>query len=251
VIGLNIPAFVRNGCAMTTMTLTRSSSELTDSNLVQAAIAGNVDAFGELIGRHDRMVFHVAYCVTHNREDAEDAVQEACLKAYTNLGQFKGVSKFSTWLVSITVNEALAKVRRRRRSEAKVLVDEQTLDEQETPVTAGEWGRNPEQRYYNTEIKRLLANALQSLGPGLRTAFWLRYVEGMSTDEVAEALSLSVSAVKARLFRARSLLRGKLSKLLSIQRSRKAPKQRITRIRNSELCPTVATMDHAGKEVYV
>lgn len=164
------------------MSVTASSSVVTDSDLVQATLTGNVDAFGELISRYDRMIFHTAQCITRDPEDAKDAVQEACLKAYKKLEQFRGASRFSTWLVRITVNEAFAKVRRRRRTEAEVPDEGQELSHQAPLGTLGEWGRTPEQLCYDAERKKLLATALQSLGPGIRTAFWLRYVEGLSTQ---------------------------------------------------------------------
>jgi RNA polymerase sigma-70 factor, ECF subfamily len=236
---------------MKIMNVTPSSSVVTDSDLVQATLTGNVDAFGELISRYDRMIFHIAQCITRDPEDAKEAVQEACLKAYKKLEQFKGVSKFSTWLIRITMNEALAKMRRRRRTEAEVPDEEQGLSDQATPDNLGEWGRTPEQLCYDAELKKLLANALQSLGPGIRTVFWLRYVEGLSTQEVAQAMSLTLSAVKARLFRARTLLRSKLGKLLNLQQSRRPSKRQSVKVRINGICSTAVTVDEVTKAACV
>ena len=97
--------------------------------LVQAAKGGDVGAFEELVKRYDRNVFRIAQHITQNREDAEDVVQDAFLKAYSNLGQFQGQSKFYTWLVRIAVNEALMKLRR-RRPERMVSLDEEVKTEE-------------------------------------------------------------------------------------------------------------------------
>ncbi len=180
--------------------------------LVQAAKAGDVSAFEELVRRYDRNVFRIAQHITQNREDAEDVVQDAFLKAYGNLAQFQGQSKFYTWLVRIAVNEALMRLRR-RRPERMVSLDEDVKTEEDTmPREVADWSPNPEQQYGQAELRDILGKTIQGLPPSFRTVFVLRDVEGLSTEETAEALGLSVPAVKSRLLRARLQLRERLNR---------------------------------------
>src|ERR1700723_3602129 len=115
--------------------------------LVAAAKGGDVSAFEELVRRYDRNVFRIAQHITQNREDAEDVVQEAFLKAYGNLKNFQEQSKFYTWLVRIAVNEALMRLRR-RRPERTVSLDEDIKTEDDSlPREIADWSPNPEQQY--------------------------------------------------------------------------------------------------------
>jgi RNA polymerase sigma-70 factor (ECF subfamily) len=185
------------------------SEELT---LVQAAKRGDDSAFEELVRRYDRNVFRIAQHITQNREDAEDVVQEAFLKAYGNLAQFQEQSKFYTWLVRIAVNEALMKLRR-RKPERTVSLDEDIKTEDDSlPREIADWSPNPEQQYTQAELREILSKTIQGLPPGFRTVFVLRDVEGLSTEETAAALELSVPAVKSRLLRARLQLRERLGR---------------------------------------
>ena len=180
--------------------------------LVNAARAGDVASFEQLVRRYDRNVFRIAQHITQNREDAEDVVQDAFLKAFQNLGQFQGQSKFYTWLVRIAVNEALMRLRR-RRPERMVSIDEDVKTEEDSiPREIADWSPNPEQLYNQAELKDILQKTIQGLPPSFRTVFVLRDVEGLSTEETADALGLSVPAVKSRLLRARLQLRERLTK---------------------------------------
>jgi len=180
--------------------------------LVQAAKGGDVGAFEELVKRYDRNVFRIAQHITQNREDAEDVVQEAFLKAYGNLAKFQEQSKFYTWLVRIAVNEALMKLRR-RKPERTVSLDEDIKTEDDSlPREIADWSPNPEQQYTQAELREILSKTIQGLPPGFRTVFVLRDVEGLSTEETAAALELSVPAVKSRLLRARLQLRERLTR---------------------------------------
>jgi RNA polymerase sigma-70 factor (ECF subfamily) len=183
-----------------------------ESVLVEAARSGDIGAFEALVRRYDRNVFRIAQHITQNREDAEDVVQDAFLKAYQNLGQFQGQSKFYTWLVRIAVNEALMRLRR-RRPERMVSIDEDVKTEEDSmPREIADWSPNPEQLYTQAELKDILGKTIQGLPPSFRTVFVLRDVEGLSTEETASALELSVPAVKSRLLRARLQLRERLNK---------------------------------------
>ncbi|MCH6554312.1 MAG: sigma-70 family RNA polymerase sigma factor [Candidatus Acidiferrales bacterium] len=184
-----------------------------ETTLVAEAKEGNAEAFTVLVNQYERNIFRLALNITSNKEDAEDVLQESFLKAYTNLGRFQGNSRFYTWLVRIAVNESLMKLRK-RRSDRQVSLDEklETEDDGLLPREIVDWGDNPEQRYAKTEWQEILAEATQTLEPAFRTVFTLRDVEQLSTEETAEALGLSVPAVKSRLLRARLKLRQRLNK---------------------------------------
>jgi RNA polymerase sigma-70 factor, ECF subfamily len=180
--------------------------------LVRAAKQGDDSAYEELVRRYERNVFRIAQHITQNREDAEDVVQEAFLKAYTNLARFQEQSKFYTWLVRIAVNEALMKLRRRKPERTVSLDEDIQTEEDSVPREIADWSPNPEQQYGQAELREILTKTVQGLPAGFRTVFVLRDVEGLSTEETAEALDLSVPAVKSRLLRARLQLRERLGK---------------------------------------
>ena len=180
--------------------------------LVHAAKGGDVSAFEQLVRRYDRNIFRIAQHITQNREDAEDVVQDAFLKSYENLDRFQENSKFYTWLVRIAVNESLMKLRR-RRSDRTVSLDEDIETEEDTmPREVADWSPNPEQLFKQGELKDILRKTMQGLPASFRTVFVLRDVEGLSTEETAEALDLSIPAVKSRLLRARLQLRERLNR---------------------------------------
>lgn len=181
--------------------------------LIEGARAGDQEAFAELVNRYERKIYRLAKNITQNDEDAEDVLQEAFLKAYSHLDTFQGQSKFYTWLVRIAVNEALMKLRK-RKADRTVSLDEPTDTGEDTVVREiAVWGDDPEQKYTQEELRSILDNAIQSLKPAFRTVFTLRDIEELSTEETAEALGISIPAVKSRLLRARLQLREKLTKL--------------------------------------
>jgi len=181
--------------------------------LLAEARAGNGEAFATLLNQYDRRLFRLALNITGNQPDAADALQEALLKAYRGLETFRGDSRFYTWLVRIVVNEGLMNLRR-RRADSWASLDEPTEadDHSLMPREIEDWGDNPEQRYSKTEFHAILNQALERLEPILRIVFLLRDVEGLSTEETAGTLGLSVPAVKTRLLRARLELRERLTK---------------------------------------
>jgi len=210
----------RNGRTVSVMSPTNGTATLTDHELVQQAKAGNLDAFGELVNRHERKIFRLTQHITGNREDAEDALQEAFLKAFSRLSQFQGDSQFYTWLVRIAVNESLMKLRKRKAHATFSLDDPIETQDDLIPREHADWDDNPEQKYAQKELQEILDRAVQSLSPIFRSVFVLRDLEQLSTEETAEVLQLSVPAVKSRLLRARLQLREKLSK--SFQRGNAA-----------------------------
>lgn len=181
-------------------------------DLVNKSRAGDQTAFAALVSRYEGKIFRLAMNITQNREDAEDVLQESFLKAYEHLDQFQGNSKFYTWIVRIAVNQALMKLRK-RKSDRSVSLDEQ-IDTGEDVVVReiAAWDPDPEEQLNQGELQTILAEAVDSLAPIYRTVFTLRDVDGLSTEETAEALDLSIPAVKSRLLRARLQLRDRLTK---------------------------------------
>jgi RNA polymerase sigma-70 factor, ECF subfamily len=189
-----------------------SQATIDESTLVAQAREGDTVAFGELVRRYESKIFRLAQHITQNREDAEDVLQETFLKAYEHLDQFQGNSKFYTWIVRIAVNQALMKLRR-RKADRSVSLDE-TIDTGEDNIVReiAAWGEDPEERFSREELGELLDSAIKGLEPPYRSVFVLRDIEDLSTEETADALGLSIPAVKSRLLRARLQLREKLTR---------------------------------------
>lgn len=183
-----------------------------ESALVARAREGDAKAFNELVSRYSRKIYRLAKHITQNDEDAEDVLQETFLKAFEHLSDFQGQSKFYTWVVRIAVNESLMKLLK-RKSDRTVPLDEPLDTGEDTVVREiAVWDENPEQQYSREELAKILDEAVESLKPAFRTVFVLRDIEELSTEETAEALGISVPAVKSRLLRARLQLREKLSR---------------------------------------
>jgi len=183
-----------------------------EARLVSAAKAGEAAAFEELVNRYERKIFRLGMNITQNREDAEDVMQEAFLKSFTNLDRFQGDSRFYTWLVRIAVNEALMKLRKRRPNQVSLDEPLTTDDDDSVFREIEDWGPSPEKKFAQTELNEILNSVIGELDPIFRVVFLLRDVEGVSTEETAQTLGISVAAVKSRLLRARLKLRQKLNK---------------------------------------
>lgn len=194
-----------------------SLAALDDLSLVHACKEGNSLAFEQLVRRYDVRLFRIAQHVTHNREDAEEAVQDAFLKAFRHLSSFQEKSQFSTWLFRITVNESLMKLRKRHTREMSIDYNHQDPTAI-SPFDIADWAPNPEQLYGAVEMRKILRSQLQELQPNLRVIFILRDIEGLSTEDTAEILDVTADAVKARLWRARLKLRQLLTKYFAVSR---------------------------------
>jgi RNA polymerase sigma-70 factor (ECF subfamily) len=181
--------------------------------LVTEAKAGSYAAFEELVNRYEKKIYRLGMNITGSPQDAEDVLQETFLKAFEHLGDFRADSRFYTWIVRIAVNEGLMKLRKRRSSKEVPIEDTEGDDGAPTPRELADWNPNPEQELARSELENILQNAARLLPPTFRTVFYLRDVEGLSTEETAALLGLSVGAVKARLFRARLRLREDLSRI--------------------------------------
>jgi len=189
-----------------------SLAETYEAALVAQSREGDGRAFGELVRRYEGKIFRLAQHVTQNREDAEDVLQETFLKAYEHLDQFQGTARFYTWIVRIAVNQALMKLRR-RRTDRSVSLDEAIDAGEDTIVReVAAWDENPEQKFSRAEFGQILDAAILGLEPAYRSVFVLRDIDELSTEETADALGLSIPAVKSRLLRARLQLREKLTR---------------------------------------
>jgi RNA polymerase sigma-70 factor (ECF subfamily) len=182
-----------------------------DVALVERVRGGDVSAYDELVRKYERQIFRIAQRITQNREDAEDVTQDTFVKGYEKLDQFQGNSKFYTWLVRIAVNESLMRLRKRRTGRMVSIDEDVVTDEGSVPRDLADWAPDPEQNYSQSELHTILEKTIKGLPPGFRVVFELRDVQGLSTEETAEALNLSVPAVKSRLLRARLQLRERLT----------------------------------------
>ncbi len=176
--------------------------------LVKRAQSGDKNAFAHLIQPYIRKAYHVALKITRNREDAEDASQQSLLNAYAHIHQFRGQSRFSSWLMRIAMNEALIKVRK-RRSEDHYLTYESSTGEEPNPVDmlSASDAYHPEKLYSKAEDHRALREAIDGLGSGSKVVVWLLGMQEWQAKEAATMLKLSQSAVKTRFSRARQQLR--------------------------------------------
>jgi RNA polymerase sigma-70 factor (ECF subfamily) len=206
-----VPELIESMCVGEQLATTEAASD--DLALVHAVKNGDVSAFEELVKRYDARLVRIAQNITHNREDAEDVVQETFLKAFQHLAGFQENSKFSTWLIRIAMNQSLMKLRKRHPGR-EVSLDNgfQSEEEDHLPIDVADWAPNPEELYRAGELQEILRKTLQGLGAGLRAVFVLRDIEGLSLEQTAEVLGLSLPAVKARSLRARLQLRERLSR---------------------------------------
>lgn len=185
----------------------------TDQWLVQRSLAGDTDAFREIVERYQSKVYNLALRMTGNPEDALDAAQESFIRVFRSLNTFKGDSSFSTWLYRIANNIVLDELRKRRRRPRVVMSTDAfvTGEEGEHPLEfSGPPSLQPEEQAVRAERRRELEQALQSISPEQRHILLLRDVEGFSYEEIAEMLNLNPGTVKSRLNRARLAVRERL-----------------------------------------
>ncbi len=178
-----------------------------DAALVAATKSGETPAFEKLVVRYERRVFAVAQRITNNREDAEDVVQESFHKAFIHLGDFQEKSRFSTWLIRIAMNEAFMLLRR-RRGVLEVLPESNDDGVESVSEAFVDQRPSPEESCWRRERTELLTEAINRLGPKIRSTILLSDLQEHSLEETAQILGTSISAVKSRLFQGRRKLRG-------------------------------------------
>jgi RNA polymerase sigma-70 factor, ECF subfamily len=194
------------------------SAPLDDIELAGRIADGDAHAFETLMRCNNRMLYRLARSILRNDEDAEDAVQEAYLAAYQNMHSFHGRSRISTWLARIVINEAYARLRTQKSRDVVVPIAAfgnagQPVEGSATMDTTTEL---PEDAASRSELRRSLERKIDELPEQFRTAFMLREVEEMSTEEAAACLGIPVSTVRTRAFRARALLRESLAREMDI-----------------------------------
>jgi RNA polymerase sigma-70 factor (ECF subfamily) len=182
------------------------------AELIRSAREGDKEAFYSLVHQCERAVYVAAIAILNNRADAEEVAQEAVLKAFANLAQFRGEAKFSTWLIQITINEARVRLRKDRRHLYES-VDEHQPDEEgeHFPKDFADWREVPSEALQREELRQALKHAIARLGPKYREVLILRDVQQLSTEETAQVLGISEGNVKARLLRARLQMRDALA----------------------------------------
>jgi RNA polymerase sigma-70 factor, ECF subfamily len=190
--------------------------EQSDATAVAQVRAGNYDAFGVLVERHSRNLFRLAFRMTGNEQDAEDIVQETFMKAYRQLAKFDGRASFSTWLYRIAANGSLDLIRSRNRRQEQQEPAMEAGQELASSLSAGD--PTPERLAFSVELKNLLAPALEQLSPMERAAFVLRHYEGLSTEDIGQALGVQAGAAKHSVFRAVQKLRRALEPAVSSAR---------------------------------
>jgi RNA polymerase sigma-70 factor (ECF subfamily) len=192
-----------------------SQEPLSDEEVVVRVLAGQTAMFEIVMRRHNQLLYRVARAILRNDGEAEDVMQDAYVRAYEHLAQFAGRAKFSTWLTRIAVHEALARMHRANRYQESKPMSERNGESLDRLASLEP---NPEQQASNSEIRRLLEEAIEKLPDAYRTIFMLRDVEEMSTTDTANILEITEDNVKVRLHRARALLREGLYARAGIER---------------------------------
>lgn len=192
------------------------SSNVPDTNLARLALQGDGAAFEAIMRRHNQLLFRTARSIVQSDSEAEDVAQEAWMRAWQALSGFRAESKLSTWLVRITVNEALGRL---RRNSAQIIPLEAAMrstenDTQSALTEAPD--RGPERSVQRSQVRALIEAHIDMLPEAFRGVFMLRAIEEMSVDEVAEVLDIPAATVRTRYFRARALLREGLAQEMDV-----------------------------------
>jgi RNA polymerase sigma-70 factor (ECF subfamily) len=179
--------------------------------LIRRIQNGEQELFYDLVKPYERRVYTAAFAILRNPADAEDVAQEAVLKAFTHLRQFRAEARFSTWLIQIAVNEARMRLRREHSDVMEPIGEHQDDEGAYTPREFADWRELPSEALERSEIRQMLLEALASLKNKYREVFILRDIHHLSIEEVAETLEISRASVKTRLLRARLMLRDLLA----------------------------------------
>ena len=203
---------------MKTSTVSSLDARMPDAELVQHVAAGNHDAFRLLMRRNNQTLFRTARSILRDDAEAEDAVQDAYLQAFRSIGNFRGESKLSTWLVRIVANESIARLRKRKRMANVIAFDGESAEpvEQEAAAAAEAAPIEPEREAMRGETRKLIEAQIDRLPEAFRTVFVLRAIEEMSVEETAQSLGIPEATVRTRFFRARGLLREGLSRQIDV-----------------------------------
>ena len=191
--------------------LDNPAEKLDEEVLIRRIRDGELELFHQLIRPYESRVYSAAFAILRNQEDAEDAAQEAVLKAFKHIRQFRAEARFSTWLIQIAVNEARMRRRKQHAGVIEPIIDGPDEEGKYTPRDFADWREIPSETLQRKEVREKLAEALASLGEKYREVFVLRDIEQLSIDETARSLGISSASVKTRLLRARLMLRDLLA----------------------------------------
>jgi RNA polymerase sigma factor (sigma-70 family) len=197
-----------------------------EETLLAAAKRGQSAAFDTLCQPYSRKLYQTTFRITRNREDAEDALQDAFLSAFVHLKNFDQRSTFATWLTRIAINSALMILRKRRSSLETAIVSGDDSGSEDAPFQIVDHAANPEKHYAQFERERILHKAIRRLRPKLRRTVEFQHLQERSIRETAKAMCISVAATKGRLFHAKAVLRKSLSMKL-LHRPRTADRLRV------------------------
>lgn len=189
--------------------------------MIAAILAGESQRFHDLIRPYERSVYVMALSFVHDESDAEDIAQEAFLKAFRNLASFRGEAKFGTWLISITLNEARSRLRRKKLLKTEPLEAQKDDGSPVSPALLRDWKEIPSEALERSEMRNLLQKAVEGLPPIYREIFVLRDIEELSIAEAADVLQITVASVKVRLRRARVALQKTLAPQLKQMNSKR------------------------------
>ena len=187
-----------------------------EAQMIAAILAGDRELYHQLIQPYELSVYRMALSFVKNETEAEDVAQEAFLKSFRDLANFRGESKFSTWLISITLNEARRRLRRQNTIRMESLDEPPEEGGKVSPALLRDWREIPSEALERRETRELLQKAIEELSPIYREVLVLRDIEELSIEETASALSISISSVKVRLHRARIMLQKELAPKLKL-----------------------------------
>ncbi len=209
---------------MRSLKLVTEAARRDEPAMIAAILAGETQLYHELIRPHERTVYLMALSFLKNEADAEDVAQEAFLKAFRNLSSFRAEAKFSTWLISITLNEARSRLRKQANLRTESLDQPNEDGEAVSPALLRDWREIPSDAVERREIREMLQAAVAKLPEIYKQIFILRDIEELSVNETSEALGISIASVKVRLHRARIMLQKQLTPQL--KRATEQPKRR-------------------------
>ncbi|HWK87490.1 MAG TPA: RNA polymerase sigma factor [Xanthobacteraceae bacterium] len=194
------------------MPSTKAEAALDERELAQRSLARDDQAFRIIMSRYNRRLYRIARGIVRNDSDAEDVVQEAYVKAFMHLADFRGEASLATWLSRITINEALGRLRRKRTRKEVAQIDDQRTQAEIIPFPQMTTQEDPEKTMAQRQILQLVEQATDNLPENFRLVFITRVIEGMNVEETAEILGIPPETVKTRLHRARKLVREQLDK---------------------------------------
>jgi RNA polymerase sigma-70 factor, ECF subfamily len=194
------------------MGVSKPRLEVSEAELIRRVCQGDKEAFYGLVRPYERAVYVAAVSILNNPADAEEVAQEAVLKAFTHLAEFRAEAKFSTWLIQITINESRSRLRKDRRHLYESIDEARTDEEGDySPKDFADWREIPSETLKRDELRNALKRALASLPLKYREVFILRDIQNLSIEETAEILGISEGNVKTRLLRARLQMRDALA----------------------------------------